>query len=143
WSTMYLSHHYFVDLVAGSLISATAFFIVKSHSLPRIQPGKLFRWDYDYVERGDDADDLALDEAEYHNPYMLSDLDEYSPNPTTAPAHHHRHGDSDEWTLGSSSSYSSSASREPSTGMRSPVTGDEWDGDTLASASDTEGFHKI
>ncbi|KAI6860519.1 PAP2-domain-containing protein [Hortaea werneckii] len=143
WSTMYLSHHYFVDLVAGSLISATAFFIVKSHSLPRIQPGKLFRWDYDYVERGDAADEDLVEETEYHNPYMLSDLDEYSPNTTTGGPHpHHRHGDSDEWTLGSSSSYSSS-SREPSTGMRSPVTGDEWDGDTLASASDTEGFHKI
>lgn len=125
WSTMYLSHHYAVDLVAGSLISAIAFFIAKSKALPRIQPGKLFRWDYDYVEFGEEVETYA---------YGLADIDEFAPAP---------HGDSDEWTLGSSSSYSST-SREPSTGMRSPVAGDEsWEGDTLASASDNETYHKI
>jgi inositol phosphorylceramide synthase catalytic subunit len=120
WATMYLSHHYAVDLVAGSLISAVAYFIAKSKFLPRIQPGKLFRWDYDYVEYGEPLDEFS---------YGLTDLDEYIPA---------LHGDSDEWTLGSSSSFSS-RSREPSSGMRSPVSGDEtWEGDTLASSSDTE-----
>jgi len=123
WSTMYLSHHYAVDLVAGSLISILVYFVAKGQFLPRIQPGKVFRWDYDYIEYGEDMEDYACG---------LADLDEYLP-PLGALA-----SDSDEWTLGSSSSISGS-SREHSTGMRSPISGDElWEGDTLASASDHE-----
>ncbi|KAF2769515.1 PAP2-domain-containing protein, partial [Teratosphaeria nubilosa] len=115
WATMYLSHHYAVDLVAGSLISGVAYFIAKAKFLPQRQPGKLFRWDYDYVEYGEPIDGFACG---------LLDLDEYTPALS---------GDSDEWTIGSSSSFASS-SREPSTGMRSPISGDEsWEGDTLAS----------
>ncbi|KAK5137177.1 hypothetical protein LTR08_000682 [Meristemomyces frigidus] len=125
WATMYLSHHYAIDLVAGSLISAVAYFVAKSNFLPRMQPGRMFRWDYDYVEFGEPKDPYA---------YGLADLDEYTPA---------LQGDSDEWTLGSSSSFRSS-SREPSVGMRSPLAGDEsWEGDTLASTSDHEDHHKI
>ena len=118
WSTMYLSHHYAVDLVAGSMISIIFYYMYRGKFLPRLQPGKMFRWDYDYVEYG---------EVQDHYAYGLADLDDYHPG---------LHGDSDEWTIGSSSSFSSS-SREPSTGMRSPVT-DEWEGDTIASATDSE-----
>ena len=53
WATMYLSHHYAVDLVAGASISALYYFGARARWLPRLQPGKLFRWDYDYVEHGD------------------------------------------------------------------------------------------
>jgi inositol phosphorylceramide synthase catalytic subunit len=118
WSTMYLSHHYAVDLVAGSMISIIVYFMYRGQWLPRLQPGKMFRWDYDYVEYGDEPEQYA---------YGLTDFDDYHPA---------LHGDSDSWTIGSSSSFSSS-SREPSTGMRSPVT-DEWEGDTIASSSDSE-----
>ncbi|KAK4548899.1 hypothetical protein LTR36_008672 [Oleoguttula mirabilis] len=126
WATMYLSHHYAIDLVAGSLISVIAYFVARGNFLPRLQPGKMFRWDYDYVEVGEVEEPYA---------YGLTDLDEYAPALL--------HGDNDEWTLGSSSSFSNS-SRDPSTGMRSPLVGDEsWEGDTLASVSDNEDHHKI
>jgi len=119
---MYLNHHYAVDLVAGGIISATVYFVAKSSFLPRMQPGKMFRWDYEYVERGEAKQPFAYGFA--------GDLDEEA-YPTL-------HGDSDEWTLGSSSSFSP-ASRSPSAGFRSPVAGDEsWEGDTLASGSDSE-----
>lgn len=52
---MYLSHHYIVDLVGGSLLSAAIFFAARSRFLPRPQPRKTFRWDYDYVECGEDV----------------------------------------------------------------------------------------
>jgi len=119
WSTMYLSHHYAVDLVAGSMISIIFYYMYRSKELPRLQPGKMFRWDYDYVECGDPADTS--------NAYSIAHLDDLHPG---------IHGDSDEWTIGSSSSFSSS-SRDPSAGMRSPIS-ESWEGDTIASASDNE-----
>lgn len=120
WSTMYLSHHYAIDLVAGSMISIIVYFMYRGSVLPRLQVGKMFRWDYDYVEVGEEKEPYA---------YGLTDLDDYRPG---------LHPDSDEWTIGSSSSFSNS-SREPSTGMRSPVTDESsWEGETLASASDNE-----
>lgn len=84
WSTMYLSHHYAVDLVAGSLLAAVIFFFTKARFLPRIQPDKKFRWDYDYIECGD------------------LPANEYGYDVVTG-----AHPDSDEWTVGSSSSISS------------------------------------
>ncbi len=85
WATMYLSHHYAVDLVGGSLLSGVAFYYAKSTFLPRIQSDKMFRWDYDYVEVGDTP-------AEYG--YGRAGLDGLE-------------ADTDEWTVGSSSSISS------------------------------------
>ena len=85
------------------------FFVVKSKFLPRIQPDKMFRWDYDYTEIGDDPSEKG---------YALA-----SPEGAAEEA--------DEWIVGSSSSISS--------GSRSPI--DEsvsWEGETLASHSDTE-----
>lgn len=82
WATMYLSHHYAVDLVAGSMLAGVVFFIAKSKFLPRLQPDKRYRWDYDYIEVGDGYSDYE---------YNLASLAEPS-------------GDSDEWTIGSSSS---------------------------------------
>lgn len=85
WATMYLSHHYAVDLVAGSLLAGVIFFFAKSRFLPRIQSDKRFRWDYDYVEVGEASSEYG---------YGLAGLEGTSP-------------DSDEWTIGSSSSVSS------------------------------------
>lgn len=121
WATMYLSHHYAVDLVAGSIISTVAYFIAKGRFMPRVQPDKMFRWDYDYVEVGEAREGYA---------YGLTDLDDdYQPAGAYA---------NDEWTIGSSSSVASS-SRSPSTGARSPIEDHNmWDGDTLASSSGDE-----
>jgi len=115
WATMYLSHHYAVDLVFGAFLAAVSFYVAKTNFLPRIQMDKFFRWEYDYVEYGD------APSSGYE--YGLQDFggDDF------------RHDSSDEWTMGSSSSISS--------GSRSPVdeSHSSWDGETLASqASDTE-----
>ncbi len=110
---MYLSHHYAVDLVAGGFLAAIAFYIAKTNFLPRVQMDKMFRWDYDYVEVGD--------EPSKGYEYGLTVLD-----------NDFRNDSSDEWTVGSSSSVSS--------GSRSPVDESQaWEGETLASqTSDTE-----
>lgn len=107
---MYLSHHYAVDLVAGSLLAAAVFYFSKTRFLPRIQPDKFWRWDYDYIEIGD---------SPTNNNYELAGLDK-------------EHPDSDEWTIGSSSSISS--------GSLSPVDESQsiWEGETVASHSDVE-----
>lgn len=52
WSTMYLTHHYFVDLIGGACLSFVIFYYVKWTCLPRIQHDKFARWSYDYIERG-------------------------------------------------------------------------------------------
>ncbi|PSS09269.1 hypothetical protein M430DRAFT_37276 [Amorphotheca resinae ATCC 22711] len=115
WATMYLSHHYAVDLVGGGLMAAIAFYIAKTNFLPRVQMDKVFRWDYDYVEIGD------APSGGYE--YGLTTLDT-----------DFRNDSSDEWTVGSSSSISS--------GSRTPVdeAQSSWEGETLASSqgSDTE-----
>lgn len=136
WSTMYLSHHYAVDLVGGSLIAGVVFFITKRRWLPRIQPGKAFRWDYDYVEFGDPAEEEFAYRKSRYGEYEGLDLDEYYMSPVT------KFGDSDAWTLASSSGSVSSASREPSAGLRSPAA-ESLDGDTLASCTDSEDYRKI
>lgn len=138
WATMYLSHHYAVDLVAGSLrmcsssasifnmltillVAGTAFFITKWKFLPRLQPDKEFRWDYDYIEIGESQDSYAAGQN-YAGLY-----EEFHP----------ANSDSEEWTIGSSSSFSS-RSRSPSNGNRSSSENSNWEGDTLASTSDHE-----
>ena len=111
WATMYLRHHYAVDLVGGSLLGGVVFYIAKAKFLPRQQPDKMFRWDYDYVEVGEDPSEKG---------YALADL-QGGP-----------HADADDWTVGSSSSYSS-GDRSPEDDQHS-----NWEGETLASQSDTE-----
>ena len=85
WATMYLSHHYAVDLVGGSLYAGVVFYLAKSKFLPRLQSGKWYRWDYDYIEVGDSPEESGYDLASQDGPK----------------------NDSDEWTIGSSSSISS------------------------------------
>lgn len=93
-------------------MAGVIFYVVKAKYLPRQQLEKMFRWDYDYVECGADPSEKG---------YALAELDD-SPH----------HGDTDEWTIGSSSSISS--------GSISPVDEGQslWEGETLASHSDTE-----
>lgn len=117
WATMYLSHHYAVDLVGGGLLATVAFYFAKTRFLPRMQADKVFRWDYDYVEFGNAGREYGYGLASFEGHFNL---------------------DSDEWTVGSSSSISS--------GSLSPVD-DQclWEGDSLASPnSDLEsGRHVI
>lgn len=110
WSTMYLSHHYAVDLVGGSILSGVVFYYAKSRFLPRLQADKIFRWDYDYTEVGDGDEEFTYD---------LMGMN-------------HLRTDSDEWTVGSSSSISS--------GSISPVDdrAGSWEGERITSHIDVE-----
>lgn len=118
WATMYLSHHYAVDLVGGSLLAGTCYYVAKAKFLPRLQPGKMFRWEYDYVEVGEVKEEFE---------YGLGDLDDHFRYFTS---------DSEDWSMGSSASYTS-GNRSPSS-LRSPVDEYEssWEGETLASPSE-------
>ncbi|CAH02520.1 inositol phosphorylceramide synthase [Kluyveromyces lactis] len=46
WSTMYLTHHYFVDLMAGSVLSYVIFQYTKYFHLPLTEKGVYSRWTY-------------------------------------------------------------------------------------------------
>ncbi|CAI4217536.1 unnamed protein product [Parascedosporium putredinis] len=50
---LFLSYCFPVDLVGGALIAAAYFYITKAYWMPRPQPDKSTRWDYEYVEYGD------------------------------------------------------------------------------------------
>ncbi|RVD84541.1 uncharacterized protein DFL_006287 [Arthrobotrys flagrans] len=106
WATLYLSHHYAVDLIAGSVLSAVFFYIAKAKFLPRVQMDKRWRWDYDYVEIG---------ESESQYSYFLGSID------TNIQKYH---SDSDEWTVGGMSN----------SGSLSPASENQslWEGETLA-----------
>ncbi|KAF2402607.1 putative aureobasidin-resistance protein [Trichodelitschia bisporula] len=132
WATMYLSHHYAIDLVGGSLFAGVAFFIAKQKFLPRIQPGKKTRWDYDYVEIGESQDTYYTGVGRQRHARAQSvglyGYEEF--HSVVSP-------DSDEWTIGSSSSVASS--RSPSSNARSSAEGSgSWEGETLASGSESE-----
>lgn len=91
-------------------MAAVIFYIAQSKFLPQRQADKLLRWDYDYVEIGEkDSDYTSLRGTNNKVAYEISD-----------------------WAVGSSSSRSS--------GTTSPVGDSQslWDGETLASTSDTE-----
>jgi membrane-associated phospholipid phosphatase len=111
WATMYLSHHYAVDLVGGSLLAAVTFYFAKARFIPRTQSDKSFRWDYDYVEIGESSSEYGYDLGSFSGNFHL---------------------DSDEWTVGSSSSISS--------GCLSPADESQslWDGETVGGNSDLE-----
>lgn len=118
WATMYLNHHYAIDLVGGALISAVTYYIARVKWMPRPQVDKSTRWEYEYVEFGDRP--RTLDEEYgygYGNNYGLGLMG--------------RRGSSDEWTLGSSSSFESlsrgdtSGSASSTPGILSPTTPDD------------------
>ncbi|KJK88955.1 hypothetical protein H633G_07194 [Metarhizium anisopliae BRIP 53284] len=95
WSTMYLSHHYAIDLVGGGLIAVGFFYSVRARYLPQRQADKITRWEYEFVEVGDRH---RLPDEEYGHEYFGLGLLEQR-----------RENSSDGWTLGSSSSCSSSS----------------------------------
>ena len=129
WATMYLNHHYAVDLVGGSLMSAVVWSVARARFLPRRQPGKSWRWDYDYVDvgdRGPGRDEEAWAGGGAYGAYgfgLARDDDEGDDvglrllrrTPTT---------DSDEWTLGSSRSSTGGSASSSSAGASSRSTPD-------------------
>lgn len=141
---MYLSHHYAVDLVGGSLLAAAFFFTSKSHFLPRVQKDKPLRWNYEYIEIGDkssESDQYAHGGLPFYESARSPD------------------SEADQWSLGSSSSSfveksprpSAASSRHSSSSSRgwsrydaeasnnfTPQQNYHWDGETLAGTSDEE-----
>ena len=91
-------------------MAAVIFYIAKSNFLPQRQADKLLRWDYDYIERGEQDSELS----------PLEDLSHKATNEMS------------DWAAGSSSSRSS--------GITSPADDSQslWEGETLAANSDTE-----
>lgn len=124
WATMYLNHHYAVDLVAGSLMSTGIYYIARTRYLPRQQSDKKNRWQYEYVEIGEKP---RTRDEEYgyvgkeDEGYGLGLLERRSVHSVRRdhPHHYYGDGDEDEWTLGSSSSFSASSS--PRTSTTSPT----------------------
>lgn len=118
---MYLNHHYAVDLVGGSLIAVSIYSIARARYLPRQQADKKNRWAYDYIEvgekprnRGEEYGILGTKEEGYG----LGMLEQRSST----------FGDEDQWTLGSSSSFSVSSTPRTSTTsptLLSPSTPDD------------------
>ncbi|KAL2194873.1 hypothetical protein P885DRAFT_70903 [Corynascus similis CBS 632.67] len=108
WSTMYLNHHYAIDLVGGGICAAVAYYIARTKFLPRPQLDKTTRWEYEYVELGDRP--RSLDEEYGLGRGLLS---------TRRPGS----SDSDEWTLGSSSSLDSMSRGDTLCGSSSSTPG--------------------
>lgn len=112
WATMYLNHHYAVDLVGGSLIATSIYYIARTRYLPRQQADKRNRWAYEFIEIGEKP--KTLDEEHGYigvggdDGYGLGLLERRSASMS----------DEDEWTIGSSSSFSVSSS--PRTSIASP-----------------------
>lgn len=53
WSTMYLTHHYFIDLIFGAALSVVFFHYVKLTHLPVIDHTKFCRWSYTEIHHFD------------------------------------------------------------------------------------------
>jgi membrane-associated phospholipid phosphatase len=104
WSTMYLSHHYAIDLVGGALIAAAGYYYARATFLPKRQADKLTRWEYEYVEVGNNNTIVDEEQGQYFGLGLIEP----------------RRADSmDGWTLASSSSYTSGS------GTLSPALSDD------------------
>ncbi|AMD18905.1 HBR004Cp [Eremothecium sinecaudum] len=51
WSTMYFTHHYFVDLMAGSVLSYLIFQYTKYYHLPIVGKDLFARWSYSEIKK--------------------------------------------------------------------------------------------
>ncbi|KAF5095114.1 hypothetical protein D0Z00_003262 [Geotrichum galactomycetum] len=125
WSTMYLTHHYFVDLIGGAVLSFIVFYCVKRTTLPHIQSDKFARWSYDYIETGPPAQLLKVRKSlDFELPlYNLEDpksSSESDPQRMLTPidtsfnkALHHSHHKTSSYHLYDSDVYATSASSTP------------------------------
>ena len=117
WATMYLSHHYAVDLVGGSFLAVISYKHARTYWLPRRQADKANRWEYEYTEIGESR--------------TCSPEDSGLPIYNLGHLRDQRRGSSDEWTLGSSSGFTSSSAS--TSGTISPSSAQDepgWESDT-------------
>ena len=66
WATMYLTHHFFVDLVGGSCLAFAVWYYTKRYHLPQRTSSRAWRWSYDTVVFGHDS--TASDNADSDEP---------------------------------------------------------------------------
>ncbi|CCD27435.1 inositol phosphorylceramide synthase NDAI_0K02440 [Naumovozyma dairenensis CBS 421] len=74
WATMYLTHHYFIDLMAGSVISLIIFQYTKYNHLPLVDTSLFCRWSYATIEKYDQIKMNPL------NNNSIEDLENYVEN---------------------------------------------------------------
>jgi membrane-associated phospholipid phosphatase len=103
WATMYLSHHYAIDLVGGALLAAAGYYYARAYALPQRQADKMTRWHYEYVERGT-SNKIVDEEGQYFSLGLIEPQ---------------RSDSIDGWTVASSSSYTSGS------GTLSPAMSDD------------------
>lgn len=63
WSTMYLTHHYFVDLMAGSVLSYFIFQYTKYTQLPLVDTSLFCRWSYSNIQHYNMIESDPLDNS--------------------------------------------------------------------------------
>lgn len=90
WCTMYLTHHYFIDLIAGACLSFAIFTYTKFKFLPILDEDKFCRWSYaeivkpdihqmdplnNYMNLNGNDEEYELENMYYHHPNNDSDDD--------------------------------------------------------------------
>lgn len=76
WSTMYLTHHYFVDLIGGAALSLAVFQYTKYNHLPIVEEGKFCRWSYTQVSK---IDIQAIDPLANNYINIANDIEQAMP----------------------------------------------------------------
>lgn len=52
YATMYLTHHYFADLIGGGVLSLFVFYACRCTIMPQVERGKFGRWSYSKLKIG-------------------------------------------------------------------------------------------
>lgn len=76
WSTMYLTHHYFFDLTAGTGLAITFFYIAKYTSLPVKRDDRWCRFNYEELEYYDAEEDDPFREDRYAREIDVESLED-------------------------------------------------------------------
>jgi membrane-associated phospholipid phosphatase len=127
WATMYLGHHYAVDLIGGGFIAIVFFLVARRWWLPRAQHDKPTRWDYTYVEIGSRRAVHDVEAASGGSRYAPLRSGSASGNAIGLKSLHRTSSDSSR-SIGGSSSSAWSASRlgsSSSSGSSSPSLSEE------------------
>lgn len=85
WSTMYLTHHYFFDLIGGSLLAVSVFTYTKYKHLPVMDKTKFCRWSYTEINK---IDINQMNPIGFNNEYVYNDIESSNPIILTNPYQH-------------------------------------------------------
>ncbi|KTW27268.1 hypothetical protein T552_02251 [Pneumocystis carinii B80] len=73
WCTMYLTHHYFIDLIGGSCLAVFIFYIANYNYSSHIYSRNLFRWDYHNVIYDSSKTDPEVSKLSFARYNLLQD----------------------------------------------------------------------